>query len=237
MEFPRPSSTVYRAWWWSNYLSKDLGHLSVGLSVSVGGAGVAHSHCVPPLVRARRRRCLPSETSHNMTDLAEKDCGDVYGDVSFYLANHNIPYQCSLAPNASSCTGHNAIELNSQGNIFVKYEVEMDGLFGPYQMCNPLNGWDTKHWTCLTYCETPPDCPSWNSQSNKLGWMGPTCFCENGRSNRTVGRSIRSPNHHHHSPRHLHRPPATPRGRHLSHRLTSEGWAPPLPLRCPLGLV
>jgi hypothetical protein len=147
------------------------------------------------------------ETPHNMTDLAEKDCGDVYGDVSFYLANHNIPYECHLNPKADSCTSHNAIELNSQGNIFVEYVVEVDGGFGPYQMCNPLNGWDTKHWSCLTYCEQPPACAPWKSQKAQLGWMGPTCFCENGRSNRTVGRSLRSASHHgHHHPN----PPSWP---------------------------
>jgi hypothetical protein len=140
------------------------------------------------------------ETPHNATDLAEKDCGDVYGDVSFYLANHNIKYACSLAPNASSCTGKNAVELNSQGNIFVELKIELDGAFGPYQMCNPLNGWDTKNWECLTYCEEPPNCPSWTSQKDELGWMGPTCFCENGRSNQTVGRSIRSSGGHHTNP-------------------------------------
>ena len=150
------------------------------------------------------------ETPHNMTSLAEKDCGDVYGDVSFYLANHNIAYECHKNPKASSCTSNNAIELNSQGNIFIEYEVEVDGSFGPYQMCNPLYGWDTKHWSCLTYCEQPPSCAPWRSQKAQLGWMGPTCFCENGRSNRTVGRSLRGENSSHHHGHHHPNPSSWP---------------------------
>lgn len=126
--------------------------------------------------------------------------------VSFYLANHNIPFQCSLSPNSSSCTGGNAIERNTQGNIFVQYEIEVDGFFGPYQMCNPWHGWETADWSCLTYCENPPDCLPWTSQKDQLGWMGPTCFCANGRSNRTVGRSLRMPSSHHHHPN----PPSWP---------------------------
>ena len=60
LEFTTPSSTVYRAWWWSSGLYNDLGRCAVGLSVSVGAVEVAHSHHVPPLVRARRRRSLPA---------------------------------------------------------------------------------------------------------------------------------------------------------------------------------
>ena len=62
LAFTMPSSTAGCGWWWSSYLSNDLDHLSIGLSLSVGGAGVAHSHRVPPLVRARRLQSLPSET-------------------------------------------------------------------------------------------------------------------------------------------------------------------------------
>ena len=42
LDFALPSSTVYRAWWWSNVLSNDLYVLSVGFSVSAGAAGSAH---------------------------------------------------------------------------------------------------------------------------------------------------------------------------------------------------
>jgi hypothetical protein len=55
-------------------------------------------------------------------------------------------------------------------------------------MCNPLNGWDTAHWECLTYCESPPNCAPWTEQVSHADWMGPTCFCPDGVSNRSVGR-------------------------------------------------
>ena len=56
LKFIRPSSTVYRAWWWSNYLSKALGHLSVGFSVSAGAAGIAHCHSLAPCSRSAARQ-------------------------------------------------------------------------------------------------------------------------------------------------------------------------------------
>ena len=62
LAFTKPSSTVDSGWWWSSVVSNDLGRCAVGLSVSVGVAGVAHSHCVPQLVRARRRRSFLAET-------------------------------------------------------------------------------------------------------------------------------------------------------------------------------
>ena len=62
LAFTMPSSTVYSGWWWISVLSNDPGRCAVVLSVSVGCAGGAHSHRVPPLVRARRRRSFPSET-------------------------------------------------------------------------------------------------------------------------------------------------------------------------------
>lgn len=67
---------------------------------------------------------------------------------------------------------------------------------GPYEMCNPLHGWDTDHWECLTYCETPPQCAPWSTQKSHADWMGPTCFCGNGLSNRTVGRLAQTESHH-----------------------------------------
>jgi hypothetical protein len=47
-------------------------------------------------------------------------------------------------------TTSNAIEKGSQNNVFVQFEIEVDGNFGPYEMCNPMHGWDTAHWECLT---------------------------------------------------------------------------------------
>lgn len=137
------------------------------------------------------------ETPINVTTLDEKNNGDTFGDVGFYLTNHNLPYLCANDPNSSTCTEANAIERNSQNNIFLQFTVEVDGDFGPYQMCNPEHGWDTKNWECLTYCEEPPNCQPWSSQKDNRDWMGPTCFCDNGHSNATVGRHNQSDMHHH----------------------------------------
>ena len=62
-----------------------------------------------PLTRAPRSgracgtRAARAQTPVNVTSLAEKDCGDMYGDVGFYLANHNMDYLCTAFPNSSDC--------------------------------------------------------------------------------------------------------------------------------------
>lgn len=136
--------------------------------------------------------CVPLRSCCTVTLLA---------DIGFYLSNHNLAYECAVFPKSDDCVNSNAIEKNSQSNIFIEFEIEVDGGFGPYQMCNPEHGWDTANWECLTYCEEPPNCPTWKSQHNSLEWMGPTCFCENGRSNKTVGRVNQTDNHHHTPPK------------------------------------
>ena len=68
---------------------------------------------------------------------AEKNCGDMHGDIGFYLANHNMGYLCTVFPNGSDCSDSNAIEKGSQNNIFVEFEVEVDGQFGPYVRLRP----------------------------------------------------------------------------------------------------
>lgn len=143
---------------------------------------------------------LYRETPINVTDLANKDCGDARGDIGFYLANHATAYQCANHPNSSECRKSNAIEKDSQENVFMEFVIQFDGNYGPYQMCNPYYGWDTRHWECLTYCETPPNCDPWSSRNDTKGWMGPTCFCDNGHSNRTVGRHNQSDFKHAHNP-------------------------------------
>jgi hypothetical protein len=81
-------------------------------------------------------------------------------------------------------------------NIYGQFQIEMDGKFGPYHMCNPVQGeiLDNKDWVCLQYCETPPHCDPWSAQHDRVDWMGPTCYCE--RANKTVGRVQRTSHYH-----------------------------------------
>lgn len=57
-----PFAPVCCGWWWINVLSNDLGRCAAWFNSSGGGVSVAQWCCVPPLVRARRQRFLPSET-------------------------------------------------------------------------------------------------------------------------------------------------------------------------------
>merc|ERR1719345_691941 len=77
------------------------------------------------------------ETPINVTTLNEKNSGTINGDIGFYLSNHNLAYTCAVFPKSDDCVHANAIEKNSQSNIFIEFDITIDGEFGPYQMCNP----------------------------------------------------------------------------------------------------
>lgn len=51
--------------------------------------------------------CVPCnsciQTPINVTTLPEKNCGDIYGDVGFYLSNHNLAYECAVFPKSDDC--------------------------------------------------------------------------------------------------------------------------------------
>ena len=74
------------------------------------------------------------ETPINVTTLNEKNSGTINGDIGFYLSNHNLAYTCAVFPKSDDCVHANAIEKNSQSNIFIEFEIEIDGEYGPYQM-------------------------------------------------------------------------------------------------------
>ena len=68
-------------------------------------------------------------TPSHITDLPNKDSGDPFGDLSFFLSRHNLRAECTQDPHAHG----NGCFLAGQ-NVFVKYEVEVDGQWGPYQV-------------------------------------------------------------------------------------------------------
>eukprot|EP01050_Picozoa_sp_SAG11_P015790 SAG11_NODE_2087_length_3845_cov_5.794447_1_plen_430_part_00 len=133
-------------------------------------------------------------TPSHITDLPNKDSGDPNGDLSFFLSRHNLRAECAVNPHAHG----NGCFLAGQ-DVFVKVELQVDGLFGPYLMCNPLHGWanetNAADWSCSTDCLSPPDCP-WpraEPQNGTRGVHGPTCSCPaSDRTNRTVGRANRT---------------------------------------------
>ena len=130
-------------------------------------------------------------TPQHVLGIANRNTGDPPGDVGFFLSRKTLAAECAQDPTNIRCF------LNGI-NIYGKFEVEMDGLFGPYHMCNPTQGKDDtvdSNWKCYQYCEEPPKCEAWAKQNDTLDWQGPLCYCKNGRANHTVGRVHRESYH------------------------------------------
>lgn len=126
-------------------------------------------------------------TPHNVTDAANKDLADIPGDIGFFLSRKMLRLQCARDPRNQRCfLAHN--------DSYASFEVEVDGRFGPYLMCNPAArswGYDTSEFLCAVDCLTPPQCGAY--QRNGTGFHGDyQCYCA--RTNRTVGRQPRRGN-------------------------------------------
>jgi hypothetical protein len=72
-------------------------------------------------------------TPYNAPGLTDKDTGDSAGDVEFALSRRDITALCASNPSEERCF------LAGQ-NIYGKFEVAVDGMWGPYQFCNPSTG-------------------------------------------------------------------------------------------------
>jgi hypothetical protein len=124
-------------------------------------------------------------TPINVTDAANKDLGDAPGDIGFFLSRRTLRTECALDPTNQRC-------FLAHQNIYASFDVEVDGQYGPYLMCNPAArswGSDTSEFLCAVDCLTPPQCGSY--QLNGTSFHGDyQCYCP--RTNRTVGRQPRS---------------------------------------------
>jgi hypothetical protein len=132
-------------------------------------------------------------TPQHVLGIANRNTGDPPGDVGFFLSRKTLAAECARDPTNIRC-------FLDGINIYGKFEVEMDGAFGPYHMCNPTHGEDDtvdSNWKCYQYCETPPKCDAWAKQRDAQDWQGTLCYCPNGRGNQTVGRVHRESYHGH----------------------------------------
>ena len=123
-------------------------------------------------------------TPTNVTDAANKDLADIPGDLGFFLSRKTLRLRCALDPRDQRCfLAHN--------NSYASFEIEVDGRFGPYLMCNPATrswGYDTSEFLCSLSCMTPPQCGTYHR--NGTTFHGDyQCYCA--RTNRTVGRQPR----------------------------------------------
>ena len=140
-------------------------------------------------------------TPKNTTGIQNKDTGDAPGDISFYLARKNLTQQCARDPTSFGC-------FLDGDNIYGKFVVEIDGQYGPYFECNPINVYgdedgrrsitgeaaewgetnypqpsfiDTRTFECGQGCLSPTkdDCHIYKEVNGSQGFGGGyQCFCD-----------------------------------------------------------
>ena len=140
-------------------------------------------------------------TPKNTTGIQNKDTGDAPGDISFYLARKNLTQQCARDPTSFGC-------FLDGDNIYGKFVVEIDGQYGPYFECNPINVYDdedgrrsitgeaaewgetnypqpsfidTRTFECGQGCLSPTkdDCHIYKEVNGSQGFGGAyQCFCD-----------------------------------------------------------
>lgn len=90
-------------------------------------------------------------TMQGVYDLEDKDTGDLPGDVSFVLSKRDDAYQCRKNPNNFMCKDiaqFSGDDANST-DLVLEVTVEVDGQWGPYLECNPVNTSDNYGpWFC-----------------------------------------------------------------------------------------
>ena len=121
-------------------------------------------------------------TPRNVSGIANKDTGDDAGDLFFTLVSATKPAECAK-PNPPPWAG---CFLNGD-NVFLKYSVQVDGLWGIYQECNPAKAPlpSTQSNSGSFACCGGLTCsgPTGNKQRNSSAY----CYCD--RTNRTVGQT------------------------------------------------
>eukprot|EP01047_Picozoa_sp_COSAG01_P066123 COSAG01_NODE_9066_length_2565_cov_1.377534_2_plen_680_part_00 len=79
-------------------------------------------------------------TAANVTDLDFKNTGDPAGDLDFNMDERAIPLVCRHSATASSTPdcieGNTHSWLLDSRLVYLQWVIEVDGMWGPYQMCN-----------------------------------------------------------------------------------------------------
>jgi hypothetical protein len=99
-------------------------------------------------------------TQFGVVDMINKNTGDVRGDTSFVISRRTTAYECRKDPSNFMCNGLAQFQGDVPGctDLVLKWQIEVDGKWGPYQYCNPVNSTDSSGpWACL----------------NEIGHMGP----------------------------------------------------------------
>lgn len=110
-------------------------------------------------------------TPFGVLDVGNKNTGDAHGDTSFVLSKKTNAYSCRQDPTAFQCHGlaqFTGDDPNST-DLILSLTVELNGEWGPYLPCNPLNASNEVKgpWACATTISPggpapPPQCKAGN---------------------------------------------------------------------------
>jgi hypothetical protein len=110
-------------------------------------------------------------TMKDVYDLDNKDTGDAAGDTSFVISKKNAGYTCQKYPDAFGCIDLPPFSGDDPDStdLVLEMQIEIDGKWGPYLECNPVNYSDPYGpWACLTHIKHaqpdnyPEECALWD---------------------------------------------------------------------------
>ena len=85
-------------------------------------------------------------TPPDVLSLDDKNTGDATGDAVFMAQRRMLVAQCRAHPNPAQC----GTVLEPTKDVVLELQMEVDGRWGPYLQCNPLNKSDPSgDWQCV----------------------------------------------------------------------------------------
>lgn len=124
-------------------------------------------------------------TPYNAPGLDNMNTASPGGDVDFILSRKTIAVDCEQDPKGERC-------FLAHANVYGRFTVTVDGRWGPYQFCNPINtptGPDVSHFTCCTTFDhdDPGICLPAGPAADLRGFTPYPVACNCPRANVTVG--------------------------------------------------
>lgn len=113
-------------------------------------------------------------TPHHTLSLLDKNTGDMAGDTSYIISRRTAAFDCRNAPPSDTHCATMTVtgDVANSTDLIIEFKVEVDGNWGPYLYCNPLDG------------KKPEG--EWNCSASHHGVTPHTCDCP--QSYKAVGR-------------------------------------------------